>query len=92
VDSQQEKFTLHYLSGKKMETPKQRIKNETMPGEMSSPISSTSDKQGVIVTPGSSKKSPQNLSQLVREPHDNDVLCGRGGSINSHLGNERFRQ
>jgi hypothetical protein len=27
----------------------------------------------------------------VKEPVDNDVLCGRGGSINSHPGNERFR-
>jgi hypothetical protein len=29
---------------------------------------------------------------FVDEPHDHDVLCGRGGSINSHPGNERFRQ
>jgi hypothetical protein len=29
---------------------------------------------------------------FVEEPHDHDVLCGRGGSINSHPGNERFRQ
>lgn len=28
----------------------------------------------------------------VAEPSPNDVLCGRGGSINSHAGNERFRQ
>lgn len=27
----------------------------------------------------------------VQEPSENDVLCGRGGSINSHPGNERFR-
>jgi hypothetical protein len=27
----------------------------------------------------------------VKEPTENDVLCGRGGSINSHPGNERFR-
>ena len=27
----------------------------------------------------------------VKEPAENDVLCGRGGSINSHPGNERFR-
>lgn len=24
-------------------------------------------------------------------PHDNDVLCGRGGSINNHVGNENYR-
>lgn len=27
----------------------------------------------------------------ANEYHDNDVLCGRGGWINSHPGNERFR-
>lgn len=27
----------------------------------------------------------------VDVPTENDVLCGRGGSINSHLGNENFR-
>jgi hypothetical protein len=31
-------------------------------------------------------------ANIVAEPTDNDVLCGRGGSINSHPGNERFRQ
>lgn len=30
-------------------------------------------------------------SDWVKEPSENDVLCGRGGSINSHPGNERFR-
>jgi len=25
------------------------------------------------------------------EPHENDVLCGRGGSINNHIGNEKYR-
>jgi len=25
-------------------------------------------------------------------PHDNDVLCGRGGGTNSHPGNERYRR
>lgn len=28
----------------------------------------------------------------VSDPHDNDVLCGRGGSINTHPGNELFRK
>jgi len=31
------------------------------------------------------------LGDCVDEPTENDVLCGRGGSINSHPGNERFR-
>mmetsp|Transcript_30207 Transcript_30207/g.54661 ORF Transcript_30207/g.54661 Transcript_30207/m.54661 type:complete len:662 (-) Transcript_30207:107-2092(-) len=37
-----------------------------------------------VVTPGT--------ENLVEEPHNHDVLCGRGGSINSHPGNERFRE
>ena len=37
-----------------------------------------------VVTPGN--------DDLIETPHDNDVLCGRGGSINSHPGNERFRE
>lgn len=37
-----------------------------------------------VVTPGT--------DELVDTPHENDVLCGRGGSINSHAGNERFRE
>jgi hypothetical protein len=28
----------------------------------------------------------------IRTPHDNDILCGRGGSINSHPGNRAFRE
>uniref|UniRef100_A0A7S3P3Z1 DUF6824 domain-containing protein n=1 Tax=Amphora coffeiformis TaxID=265554 RepID=A0A7S3P3Z1_9STRA len=28
----------------------------------------------------------------VMEPNDNDVLCGRGGRINAHVGNVRFRE
>jgi len=78
-----------------METPKQNVMMETNSNEVNTPTSPTSDKdkQGVIVTPGSSKKATDNQkNKFIREPHDNDVLCGRGGSINSHPGNERFRQ
>jgi hypothetical protein len=31
------------------------------------------------------------IDQPVKDPHAHDVLCGRGGNINSHPGNERFR-
>lgn len=31
-------------------------------------------------------------SNETLEPHDNDVLSGRGGSINVHPGNEKFRR
>jgi hypothetical protein len=42
----------------------------------------------------SSSKAPaldDNNNNSSKEPSENDVLCGRGGSINSHPGNERFR-
>jgi len=29
--------------------------------------------------------------QMIKQPHDHDVLCGRGGGINSHKGNINFR-
>jgi len=29
--------------------------------------------------------------QGIEEPHENDVLCGRGGGTNNHLGNKRYR-
>ena len=29
--------------------------------------------------------------EVVVTPHDNDVLSGRGGNVNSHPGNKRFR-
>ncbi|CAJ1951238.1 unnamed protein product [Cylindrotheca closterium] len=28
----------------------------------------------------------------IADPNDNDVLCGRGGRINSHVGNRQFRE
>ena len=32
-----------------------------------------------------------NNVKRIRTPHANDVLCGRGGGINSHPGNKNFR-
>lgn len=49
------------------------------------PISS--EKEPATVTPGDDPAAPER----VDVPNENDVLCGRGGSINSHLGNEKFR-
>jgi len=28
----------------------------------------------------------------IRNPHPHDVLSGRGGGINSHVGNKKFRE
>lgn len=39
------------------------------------------------------KNEPDAANQDIDvEPHDNDVLCGRGGDINIHPGNMKFRK
>lgn len=35
--------------------------------------------------------SPPTPQEIVHQPHRHDVLCGRGGGINSHPGNQTFR-
>ncbi len=55
------------------------------------PTSTASSKKGMLITPDGGDRAPGGEC-WVREPTDSDVLCGRGGSINSHSGNERFRQ
>lgn len=57
----------------------------------SSPMSN-GDKNSPQVTPDPSSKQDDYINEAVKDPRPNDVLCGRGGSINSHPGNERFRQ
>ena len=57
----------------------------------SSPVTN-GEKTSPQVTPDPSSKHADYLNEGVKDPRPNDVLCGRGGSINSHPGNERFRQ
>lgn len=38
-----------------------------------------------------SAMSTASVDGRIQEPHLNDILCGRGGSINSHPGNRVFR-
>jgi len=33
----------------------------------------------------------KNSEMRIQKPHRNDVLCGRGGGINAHPGNKKFR-
>jgi len=47
-----------------------------------------------VVTAGSTKVADSTMPwplQGIEEPHENDVLCGRGGGSNNHLGNKRYR-
>ena len=39
-----------------------------------------------------SKGTNEAATTEIKEPHSNDVLCGRGGSSNRHLGNMHFRE
>eukprot|EP00545_Synedropsis_sp_CCMP1620_P006581 CAMPEP_0119029064 /NCGR_PEP_ID=MMETSP1176-20130426/40074_1 /TAXON_ID=265551 /ORGANISM="Synedropsis recta cf, Strain CCMP1620" /LENGTH=73 /DNA_ID=CAMNT_0006985345 /DNA_START=46 /DNA_END=263 /DNA_ORIENTATION=+ len=73
-----------------METPKKATNPFTESETMSTPSSSSSTVKGAVVTPGSESSgkgdgSPNGPTcrSLVKEPHDHDVLCGRGGPINS---------
>jgi hypothetical protein len=63
-----------------------------MSGESSqggqSPANSDLEEKHCLVTPDGG--APFHTG-LIKDPTDSDVLCGRGGSINSHVGNERFR-
>ena len=35
---------------------------------------------------------PPSNATHTNNPHNNDVLCGRGGTINAHPGNEQYRK
>jgi len=51
-------------------------------------------KEAPVVTAGSTKVADSTTPwplQGIGEPHENDVLCGRGGGTNNHLGNKRYR-
>ena len=40
----------------------------------------------------SPNKEEKEKTSEIEKPHSNDVLCGRGGSSNRHLGNTHFRE
>ena len=54
------------------------------------PPQSSSIKKEAEESTTSDNASDKEMS--TSNPHDNDVLCGRGGSINTHPGNETFRR
>ena len=57
--------------------------------DMTTPTSEDMDTTAQI-SPDSGS-TPDFKNETTKDPSPNDVLCGRGGSINSHPGNERFR-
>jgi hypothetical protein len=58
-----------------------------------SPRAYTDSQKAPTVTPSAMDvKLNVDTEERVCEPNPNDVLCGRGGSINSHGGNENFRK
>jgi len=38
------------------------------------------------------EKQYMKLLKYIQKPHENDVLCGRGGSAYHHVGNKLFRE
>lgn len=60
------------------------------------PISTEVSSSSQYVSPLLSASSAPKVAnggplRRIRKPHDHDVLCGRGGGINSHQGNIAFR-
>jgi len=45
----------------------------------------------VMVSPVVDRYRQGSKTEHIRDPHANDVLCGRGGSSNRHVGNLNFR-
>jgi len=60
-----------------------------------SPTAATATDAGSTATATTGRNAPIDPSTWPRinvaTPHANDVLCGRGGGTNNHLGNEHFR-
>jgi hypothetical protein len=73
----------------------QRKTNNTIPKSSGDRISKNpvdeTLKSGYVRAP-SSVKDDEAATENVMMPHPNDVLCGRGGSINAHTGNVVFRR
>jgi hypothetical protein len=45
-----------------------------------------------VRAPSSVEDDDEEAPEIITAPHPNDVLCGRGGSINAHTGNVVFRR
>lgn len=47
-----------------------------------------------VITTTSADNSPSIVGEIniIHEPHENDILMGRGGKNNQHIGNEKLRQ
>lgn len=70
--------------------PKSSKKSSKRGGKPGRPSSKTSNKKSRTVS-SSSTFLYNDDTYRVRHPGPNDVLCGRGGSINNHPGNKAFR-
>mmetsp|Transcript_9610 Transcript_9610/g.14438 ORF Transcript_9610/g.14438 Transcript_9610/m.14438 type:complete len:104 (+) Transcript_9610:372-683(+) len=60
-------------------------------GHMQPPVSSPHHQQPG--PPAAPDESPSyNRGQGIVTPHPHDVLCGRGGATNNHVGNANYRK
>jgi len=57
--------------------------NQVLNGKSAREISSPSTKDR--------EESPTTMTERITEPHENDILMGRGGKNNQHIGNEKLR-
>ena len=42
--------------------------------------------------PGGGGNGGEHRGPGILTPHDHDVLCGRGGATNNHIGNTNYRK
>ena len=80
---------------------RKRAKRQVAGGLVAGLFGQPQQAQPVKMTPSGKKSTAQPRPAVtvpplgigpIFEPNDHDVLCGRGGRINAHVGNQRFRQ
>ncbi|KAL9185181.1 hypothetical protein ACHAXT_002958 [Thalassiosira profunda] len=71
--------------------PQQRS-NPSLGGKKMDPNKKYPGPPVIKVPPINKPRIPPSSATHTTSPHHNDVLCGRGGTINAHPGNEQYRQ
>ena len=70
---------------------KKDSKPQTQTSDESSTVKSDINEKSENTTRNKNSKKPWPLTG-IKEPHENDVLYGRGGGTNHHPGNKRYRK
>lgn len=87
-------FEALMAAGRAVQQPPPALNQHSSSSSPVVPPTKRDDDPDKLVVPSPKAKLPSMENMELRditEPHDNDVLCGRGGSVNNHKGNEKFR-